>query len=281
MDKEKEYQIKLHKKLVSHYRRRHESTVARLYHQGWNDNLISLACRTGERVSKVLDLGAGNGVLSTRLAERGFRVIASDISFDMITDIEKSRENIEGVVQADGECLPFAEKSFDAVFCRGVLHHVPSPGLMLFEIRRILKPGGVLVFSEPCGDGLLLRGLRTIYRKYSRKLGEDHQAFRSRELSALLSEAFLHEVHLEKFGFVAFPLCGMTDYLPLLTKFPFQERIFSILNRFDLVCGSIPLVRRESWGVTLVARRSQEQNAALSTGADYGPGIEEPVLAEI
>lgn len=281
MQKEKQFQIELHKELVHHYRRRHEPPIARLYHESWNDRLIDLALDAAPGITTVLDLGAGNGVLTTRIVDRGIRVIASDISYDMLAEIGKSTTEVEGVVQADGEKLPFTGNSIDAVFCRGVLHHVPSPETMLAEVRRILKPGGVLAFSEPCSDGILLRGLRYLYRRYSRKLGEDHQAFKSHELSGFLEKADLQQVHLEKFGFIAFPLCGMTDYLPLLTKFPFQELIFRLLYRFDLVCGSIPGIRRESWGITLTARRLPEKRTPENSISGSGSGIEEPVLAEL
>jgi ubiquinone/menaquinone biosynthesis C-methylase UbiE len=46
-------------------------------------------------------------------------------------------------VVGDAQRLPFAEDSFDTVFCSQVLEHVPEPWLALAEFRRVLKPGGV------------------------------------------------------------------------------------------------------------------------------------------
>jgi SAM-dependent methyltransferase len=52
-------------------------------------------------------------------------------------------------VVGDAQCLPFADTSFDTVFCSQVLEHVPEPWLCLSEFRRVLKPGGTLILSVP------------------------------------------------------------------------------------------------------------------------------------
>ncbi|MBS0461884.1 MAG: class I SAM-dependent methyltransferase, partial [Proteobacteria bacterium] len=52
-------------------------------------------------------------------------------------------------VFADGARLPFVDDSFDSVLLLEVLEHVAQPGAVLTEIRRVLKPGGVLLPSMP------------------------------------------------------------------------------------------------------------------------------------
>lgn len=52
-------------------------------------------------------------------------------------------------VQADASTLPFAAGSFDAVLCSEVLEHIREPRLVLQQIERILKPGGVLLITVP------------------------------------------------------------------------------------------------------------------------------------
>src|SRR5438067_377390 len=58
------------------------------------------------------------------------------------------RDEAEFVV-ARGQALPFADDTFDGVLCLNALHHLPSYAAALREIRRVLKPGGRAVFSEP------------------------------------------------------------------------------------------------------------------------------------
>jgi ubiquinone/menaquinone biosynthesis C-methylase UbiE len=53
------------------------------------------------------------------------------------------------VVLADLEAMPFADASFETVLCTEVLEHVPDIAKAIAEIRRVLRPGGVLIGSTP------------------------------------------------------------------------------------------------------------------------------------
>jgi ubiquinone/menaquinone biosynthesis C-methylase UbiE len=55
-------------------------------------------------------------------------------------------------VRGDALDLPFRGASFDAAVLVAVLGEVPEPGRCLAEVRRVLKPGGVLWVSETHGD---------------------------------------------------------------------------------------------------------------------------------
>jgi SAM-dependent methyltransferase len=50
---------------------------------------------------------------------------------------------------ADGAQIPFATAAFDLVFCTQVLEYVQDPSVVMAEIRRVLKPGGLLMMSAP------------------------------------------------------------------------------------------------------------------------------------
>lgn len=99
--------------------------------------------RSGQNV---LDLGAATGEFSKRLNERGLSVVAVDIAYPLI-NIAVLRNGLMGVV-ADGERLPFADDSFDAVFCVDLLHHFMDADYLFGEVVRVVKPGGVFFVSD-------------------------------------------------------------------------------------------------------------------------------------
>lgn len=112
--------------------------------------------------STVLEVAAGTGVVSLRMAAKAGRVYALDLSPVMVTEAkkkarEKNMENIEFLVD-DAYELPFASGKFDAVICSNALHNMKDPATPLMEMRRVLKPGGRVFTPTFChGEGLKSR----------------------------------------------------------------------------------------------------------------------------
>jgi SAM-dependent methyltransferase len=97
-------------------------------------------------VSRVLDLGAGNGWMARRLARR-FQVTALD------ADAGPAALGALGaspVLRVRGElgALPFAGGSFDAVVAAASLHYAPDVAETLREVARVLVPRGVLLLAD-------------------------------------------------------------------------------------------------------------------------------------
>jgi len=82
----------------------------------------------------VLEVGAGEGSLQDIVAD----YTGLDISATARLKYHKR------FVQADARAMPFADGEFDAVWTIWVLEHIPNPEQALREIRRVLKPGGLL-----------------------------------------------------------------------------------------------------------------------------------------
>lgn len=91
----------------------------------------------------ILDLGCGTGTLTVQLSGLCEKVIGVDASQDMIDKAKEQFGNIEFRV-CDALALPF-EKEFDAVFSNAVFHWINNHDLLLKNIRRALKPQGILV----------------------------------------------------------------------------------------------------------------------------------------
>lgn len=160
------------------------SSVARRYdlmndlmsvgvHRLWKRFAVDLAgVRPGERV---LDVAGGTGDLTrafARAAGSQGQVILSDINPAMLGEGRRRLldSGVSGVplVQANAECLPFADASFDCITIGFGLRNVTDKDAALRSMRRCLKPGGrllVLEFSKP-----LLDPLSKVYDQYSFKV---------------------------------------------------------------------------------------------------------------
>ena len=97
--------------------------------------------------SRVLDIGCGGGFLTHGLSAAGYEVTGVDPSAAALRSAKGT--GIACLAAGYGEHLPFASSTFDTVVCSEVLEHVRSPDTVLGEAARVLRPGGVLLFSMP------------------------------------------------------------------------------------------------------------------------------------
>lgn len=95
----------------------------------------------------ILDLAAGTGWSSKPFAKAGARVVPADLSFGMISEGKKRSPELP-FVNADASRLPFADDAFDAVTISYGLRNVEDTAGALAELRRVTRPGGVLVVLE-------------------------------------------------------------------------------------------------------------------------------------
>lgn len=117
-----------------------------------SDLMGRIGIRPGERV---LELGPGPGAFTLQAARRtepGGQLVAVDIQPKMIEAVaEKVREagltNVETHVASAYE-LPLEDRSVDRAFLVTVLPEIPDRQQALAELRRVLKPGGVLSVTE-------------------------------------------------------------------------------------------------------------------------------------
>ena len=107
----------------------------------------------------ILDVGCGAGyflnLIRKRYREEGHEplIVGIDVSAHQVSYMAERmhREGVSRVIAAtaNGEFLPFADESFDLVTCSEVIEHIRNPKRALEEMRRILKPTGMLLLSTP------------------------------------------------------------------------------------------------------------------------------------
>lgn len=96
----------------------------------------------------LLEVGCGAGIDLVRFARAGAKVTGIDLSK---TALDLAGKNIEQnglsaeLQIMNGECMDFADNTFDVVYAHGVLQYTPDTEKMVAEIHRVLKPGGQAV----------------------------------------------------------------------------------------------------------------------------------------
>jgi len=119
-----------------------------------------LAAEVDAGFASALEVGAGTGYFSLNLMRSGAiaELTCTDISAGMVEALNANAERLEldnvRAIRADGESLPFPDSSFDLVLGHAVLHHLPDLDQAFAEFRRVLRPGGRIVFAgEPSRIG--------------------------------------------------------------------------------------------------------------------------------
>ncbi|UEM24600.1 class I SAM-dependent methyltransferase (plasmid) [Skermanella mucosa] len=124
---------------------------------------------------RVLDLGCNNGYGSFELSRHGHRVVGVDVSAEALDDARRrfSADNLD-YRQVSGQDLPFEADSFDLITSFQVIEHIVEMEPYLREIRRVLKPGGLAVFTTPNARIRLDPGMRPWNRFHVQEFTPEH-----------------------------------------------------------------------------------------------------------
>lgn len=149
-----------------------------------------------------LDVATGGGHTALALAERVNRVVAADLTPQMLIAARnlingRGRDNAS-FCEADAQRLPFASSAFDLVTCRIAPHHFPDVAQFVAECTRVVKPGGVAAIIDgiAVGDGFTVRYLNA-YEKL--RDPSHHWLYPARRWEAFFDEAGLRVTLAETF----------------------------------------------------------------------------------
>jgi 2-polyprenyl-6-hydroxyphenyl methylase/3-demethylubiquinone-9 3-methyltransferase len=172
----------------------------------------------------VLDLGCAGGFMAEALAARGADVTGIDPAANAI-DAARAHAHTTGLrIGYDvgvGEALPYDDRSFDAVVCVDVLEHVADLNMVLSEVARTLRPGGLFLFDtinrNPLAQLATITIAEDILRLLPRGTHDPAMFIKPRELRTAMQGA----------GLVPGAVTGLGPR--------------GINRRFDLTFGPLPL----------------------------------------
>jgi len=177
------------------------------------------------RGGRGLDVGCGTGALMAALKPFG-RITGVDNSEGMIAVLR--REGRGEAVVAPVDRLPFAEGSFDVVFCVAVLHHVAEPEAVrrtIHEMVRVARPGGAVVIWDH-------NPRNPYWPRLMRRAPQDTGAERlipAGEILRALEESGVRQVRVMLSGFVP-------EFVP--------RRLMPVARLIEAVVERTPLLRR-------------------------------------
>jgi ubiquinone/menaquinone biosynthesis C-methylase UbiE/uncharacterized protein YbaR (Trm112 family) len=222
------------------------------YHEDTMEQLIELAPPRGT----ILDDGCGTGAFLEFVRRRALpveRYVGIDVSRGMLRHAKRRLDSTgtsHRLVLADACRLPFAAGTFDVVYARSLLHHLPDPALGLREIARVLAPGGVAVMLDP--NKTIISALPRYLARRTDHFDSDHKNFHVDELQRWV-RACLTLDQTRFFGYVAYPLFGFPDLIDFDRLG--MGRLADGLMRLDRMLGVLPGIRRLGWGVMISARK--------------------------
>lgn len=198
------------------------------------------------RGARVLDIGAASGENSIALQQAGFHVTAIEIDPRLVDHMRIHAEPIGvEVVEGDALAMPFPDAAFDQAVLLEVLEHIGDTDGLLREIRRVLRPGGILCIGVPTSytEKIYWR----LHPRYAAN-ATHVKIFELDELRARLNQAGLQVSHIEPKNFepaVSWVFHALlrsdADHTGAIHEHLWVDRI---LNRVLWLVSRTPLLRR-------------------------------------
>lgn len=213
-------------------------------HENSNEDLLQLMedCADLGPTDTVLDIACGPGIVACFFAQRAAHVTGLDIVPAMLErarrlQTERQFANIDWML-GQATALPFANDSLDRVITRFSFHHYIEPAVALAEMKRVCKPGGMVLVADvaPRHDAQDRFNHWEILRDPSHT-----RALTQAEMEMLGEESGLHLARRASFSLVmdledllgsSFPAPGNADKIRML----FEEDIESQKDRLG-VCA--------------------------------------------
>lgn len=174
---------------------------------------------------KLLDFGCGS---------KPYEKLFKNLNDYIGVEVAGNKENLKSDIYYDGISLPFADNTFDSILCTEVFEHVEQLDDVIFELYRILKPGGRMIVTTPfmCLEHEMpydfrrftLNGLINFMKKNNFKILKSQKLLNNfhvffQTLNFYICQVFLKKKTLYLKYIVYFGLAGPVNFLSLLFNF--------------------------------------------------------------
>jgi 2-polyprenyl-3-methyl-5-hydroxy-6-metoxy-1,4-benzoquinol methylase len=161
------------------------------------------ACTRDGQAPVVLDLGCGEGLFAAELQRAGFAVVAADVAAEPLRRARARYPALEVRLLPGEGPWPLPDAGFDVVWAGETIEHVADTAGWLSEVRRVMRPHGMLVLSTPDHGRLALLALLCSVRRFERHFDPraDHVRFYTRRtLTRLLADFGFHDIEVRGAG---------------------------------------------------------------------------------
>lgn len=252
---------------------------------------------------RVLDIGCGAALVADRLIDLHATYVGAEYGGHQLDYAVRTAKSREGrplrsfFVQADAEHLPFADASFDVVVMTEVIEHLLRPELAVWELARVLRPGGVFVMTTNNASEMPLRSpLSHMFAWLEKAIGFHHDGLISHRpwiwpqpvAKALVPEGdrdvyIPHTWHKQAETRRMFAAAGLETFHAGSFEFPPPQSQTSrwlskrgrwgenVVDVIEAVCSRLPLVNRLGCHVFMVARRVPGGTSSPPPGIWPGP----------
>ena len=223
-------------------------------------HFIRRHARDRERV-EVCEFGCGDGVncCEIALAIPRAHCFGFDLSPDLIqvararARLNRVEDRVEFVV-ANAERDPLQGRRFDVMLALAVIHHLDI-GAVLPTLLKGVRPGGLLIFSEPVAFSPLLQRLRNLL-PVDKEVSPDERQLSREEVESLCAPLERPRV----FYYRLFSrLCRLLPHADNIEEHPLTGMVVRFLFRLDSwLLAAIPFLRRFAGHVLIVGRRPEK-----------------------
>lgn len=147
------------------------------------------------RTNRLLDIGFGSGYLLKAAAKLGWGVFGQEVSRPAV---EQARSFGFEVFHGDLVEAEYPDSHFDVVTASEIIEHLPDPGVVLREVARILRPGGLLWATTPFARSLSFRLMKLEWSILSPP--EHVQLYSKQGMRRMLEQAGFHDIKLKTYG---------------------------------------------------------------------------------